>query len=229
MDIIGRCASISEPSHNSDKLIMFTLEMHWHLYVVLHLVSTHYTSGWFEKIMSKKTFTGIRRWAIYEVHKKKCFWCYKPLNFKEMEVDHVVPESTVDVDVEQIKIDHNLPKNFHVNCNGNLVASCGECNNAKTNKEYFGKPIMMVYLDLALERAPNIEQQILNIRRARWNESKAKDMDPDYDMVQVFWRTDGGVDVVIRRFKPMGTSSTHSELYPGSRTHTFYPKGHPKA
>lgn len=83
------------------------------------------------------------RFAVYTVWPKKCVWCARPLSYREMQIEHLVPKSLADTEAKdsgerakvlaQLIAKHDLPSDFDVFCEENLAPSCGPCNSFKAD------------------------------------------------------------------------------------------------
>jgi hypothetical protein len=160
---------------------------------------------------------------MWTVHGQRCFWCHHPVTLRQIEIDHILPEGIKPEDFERIREQYNLPEGFSLLGYENLVPSCSDCNSDKGARLFNETPVLMWQLQLVEERVPKIFALIHDYRKANRDTKRKIDQEPDYDGVQVYWLADGSIDVVIRRFKPAGTTSVHSDFWPGTRTHHFAP------
>ncbi|ELR64622.1 hypothetical protein C942_02315 [Photobacterium marinum] len=83
--------------------------------------------------MSKQSIPPTVRAGIHKVFNEKCFYCNEPINYSELEIDHVIPESLLSDDKKKEKAlrKYALESDFEILSYKNLVASCGDCNNKK--------------------------------------------------------------------------------------------------
>jgi 5-methylcytosine-specific restriction endonuclease McrA len=84
-------------------------------------------------LVSQQRFTDIHRRALWEAHRQRCLYCRKPLLFKELVIDHVIPETTVK-DAERLadlRITHALGADFDILGDENLAPACHACNSDK--------------------------------------------------------------------------------------------------
>ncbi len=95
-----------------------------------------------EKINMNDPF--VRR-TLWKAYKKKCFYCKKPIQYNDFEVDHVIPKSLGND--EAIKL-YDLPKDFELNSYSNLVPACSVCNRRKRNIKYDKKHIILFYNEI---------------------------------------------------------------------------------
>ena len=75
---------------------------------------------------NRKRFTHEQRLIIYGKYNNKCAYCGEPLQYKTMQIDHIVPYSRFDL----IK---KKPKDLNLNSFENLNPSCTNCNTIKSN------------------------------------------------------------------------------------------------
>jgi hypothetical protein len=83
--------------------------------------------------MSQQRFSDIHRRALWEAHRKRCLYCEEPLRFKELVIDHVIPETTAK-DPERLadlRITYGLGADFDVAGHENLAPACHACNTKK--------------------------------------------------------------------------------------------------
>ena len=87
--------------------------------------------------MAKYQFSDIERMALWLAHKRRCAHCDDPImRFKDLEIDHVLPEillSNPD-ELEKIKAEYGLGSEFEINSYYNWVPSCIKCNRRKSNR-----------------------------------------------------------------------------------------------
>ncbi|ACC84730.1 tetratricopeptide repeat protein [Nostoc punctiforme] len=117
--------------------------------------------------MSKYKLTSIQTIAIWKAHSERCFYCEKPVDFRCLEIDHIIPESLNPDDFERIKNNYGLQDEFHINSYYNLVPTHNRCNLRKRDK-LFGESAMRWYLALANDKytkIKKIEQQLSHSKR----------------------------------------------------------------
>ena len=98
--------------------------------------------------MGKYHFKDIERLVVYTIHNERCYICNTPIDFKNMEVDHILPENLLD---DSIKMDeiielYKLPKTFSINSYNNWLPSCSNCNNKK--RDIIFEPTLLIQLQL---------------------------------------------------------------------------------
>jgi hypothetical protein len=84
-------------------------------------------------LMSQQRFSDIHRQALWEAHRKRCLYCGEPLRFKELVIDHVIPEKTgKDANrLADVRVSHGLDAAFDIAGDENLAPACHACNNGK--------------------------------------------------------------------------------------------------
>lgn len=81
--------------------------------------------------------TAVFRTASWAANDKKCFYCQAPVTFGELELDHLIPASTPLAELENLKSSFpQLPSNFHLDHQINLVPVHRGCNNRKSNQRF---------------------------------------------------------------------------------------------
>ena len=99
------------------------------------------------------------RLAVYTVWEMRCAYCWTPLDFDALEVDHIIPKAlTGDALHQQLKL-HGLPEDFDKNSPENLVASCRPDNGCRKGKKPPPQaPSIALILQQARDRAPRVTQ-----------------------------------------------------------------------
>lgn len=86
--------------------------------------------------MGKYRFSDSEKYAIYEVLGPKCIWCKTPVSYKDCEIDHVIPESTITSDLNKIKLHYKLHVEFAINTFYNWAPIHTRCNRGKLAKTF---------------------------------------------------------------------------------------------
>lgn len=123
--------------------------------------------------MSKKRFTEAERYAVWSVHQRRCWLCRIPLEYKDTDIDHVVPEKLLAArgELERVLSDLGLPTEFNLNGPENWLPSHPRCNQEKSDRVLF-LPVTRYLLDLTIRRAPEVRRQIDRMR-ARANRGRS--------------------------------------------------------
>jgi 5-methylcytosine-specific restriction endonuclease McrA len=87
-------------------------------------------------LMSQQRFSDIHRRALWEAHRKRCLYCREPLLFKELVIDHVIPEKTAkDANrLDNLRISYGLGADFDIAGDENLAPACHACNTDKIDR-----------------------------------------------------------------------------------------------
>lgn len=109
----------------------------------------------------------IRR-AIWEVYNSKCFYTGSPLEYSDMELDHIIPASYQDKpdELHRILSDCKLADNFELNSLYNLVPT-SRFNNIRKSDLEFNTVTLLYWLGLVKEKVPAIEKTILSLKKKR--------------------------------------------------------------
>lgn len=121
--------------------------------------------------MAKYQFSDIERMAIWLAHKRRCAHCDDPImRFKDLEIDHALPESLLSNpdELEKIKVEYGLGSGFEINSYYNWVPSCIKCNRRKSNRR-LSKQSIFNLLELVAkpkhERIARIEKKLEKIMK----------------------------------------------------------------
>jgi 5-methylcytosine-specific restriction endonuclease McrA len=113
--------------------------------------------------MHKHRCTYSERLAIWEAYKKECLYCQEPIAFKELHIDHIVPEHLVHHpgEFEALKQELELGDEFLINDFPNWAASHHGCNARKANRTfrrltYFANGLTAAQV---LEELPDLEPE----------------------------------------------------------------------
>jgi hypothetical protein len=108
------------------------------------------------------------RQAIWEVYKHKCFYTDNPLEYKDMELDHIIPASYRNRkdDFKRVIEECGLDADFELDSLYNLVPTTKYANRRKSDKE-LSLNAMLHYLGLAKNNVPKIEKKIEKIKKIR--------------------------------------------------------------
>ena len=97
--------------------------------------------------MSQQRFSDIERRALWEAHRKRCLYCRQPLLFKELLIDHVVPETFLKTPerLAEIKVLYGLGETFDIRGDGNLAPACYSCNLDKHDRLLATEQLAIVF------------------------------------------------------------------------------------
>jgi 5-methylcytosine-specific restriction endonuclease McrA len=87
--------------------------------------------------MNKRTELRQNVWLKYNKH---CAYCGKVLEYKDMQIDHMISKYAVEMYGYPEKI---FGSNFEINCFNNLTPSCRRCNHYKREQGLEGFRILM--------------------------------------------------------------------------------------
>jgi hypothetical protein len=126
--------------------------------------------------VSKRQFSDAERFAIWKAHKRRCFYCERPIEWDELAIDHIVPERLLDRAEELSKLiaDYQIETafpDFQINGHGNLVpAHQRPCNSRKAG-DVFAKSTTLFYLDRAKARMAAIDKALTSFNRRRFRDN----------------------------------------------------------
>src|SRR5690554_6713640 len=118
--------------------------------------------------MSLTRFDNITRSALWSSYNNICFYCNRPLEWDDLNIDHIVPELySKDIDsFEKIKREYELDKNFDLNALYNLVPTHSKCNLRKSG-ELFIKRTTLYYLGLTNKALTKIQKEIEKLKNRK--------------------------------------------------------------
>jgi hypothetical protein len=116
--------------------------------------------------MSKTTFDNLTRSALWTAYKCICFYCSQPLDWGDLHIDHIIPESLTQKDekFEKVKENLGLEKDFNLNELYNLVPSHSKCNHRKSDN-FFSKSTTLFYLSIADKTAFKVKLEIEKLKK----------------------------------------------------------------
>lgn len=117
--------------------------------------------------MSKQKFDPVVKMAVYETYDKKCFYCGESVGYRNVQIDHYIPESAIDLPgfIEAFGLAPDfLPTNIE-----NLVVSCQGCNLSKLAKvAHLRKPRATFEIEIILSKKKRLHDLL-----ARWTREVA--------------------------------------------------------
>lgn len=113
---------------------------------------------------AKRRFSDAERWAVFTAYGQHCYLCRRPIDFRSMQVDHVIPEELLahPTELKDVLANLGLPATFDLNAFGNWLPSCGPCNSKKSTARF--EPSLM--LQLELQRARELASKAEGLARA---------------------------------------------------------------
>lgn len=115
--------------------------------------------------MSQTKLDTITRSALWTSYNYVCFYCNKPLDWDDLNIDHIIPEcfATDQEKFEQIKTEYELDVEFDLNALYNLVPTHSKCNLRK-NDNVFVKTTTLYYLALTNKNKTKTENEIQKLK-----------------------------------------------------------------
>ena len=99
------------------------------------------------------------RVALWQANQRKCFYCSEPVFYKDLEIDHIVPEKITADQLIQLRSRIALPANFELNAVCNLVPTHHNCNNHKSGILMDDNAIVF-YVQLWAQKQNQIQREI---------------------------------------------------------------------
>jgi hypothetical protein len=113
----------------------------------------------------KYSHTYAYRYALWRAYGMKCFYCGRPVDFNNVTIDHVLPQSllTKPEEAERIIYDYDIRENFpdfSIDGLSNLVPSDGASCNYRKGDMLLPKPATLFYLTLVHRKMPKVLEEI---------------------------------------------------------------------
>lgn len=108
---------------------------------------------------------GIERIAIWTAHSKKCAYCEEPLNYADLEIEHIIPKSLrkKPTGLQKLIAQLALPADFDLDSLENLLPSHRRCNFRKKAR-IFSQANVRFFLEIAQEKLDVIKELIQNLK-----------------------------------------------------------------
>jgi predicted RNA-binding Zn-ribbon protein involved in translation (DUF1610 family) len=117
--------------------------------------------------MSKHKFSESEKVSIWTVDGYKCFYEGTPVHYNDVQIDHIVPESTSEAELSEMR--SYLPKNFEINSVENWVTCHQGCNGRK-GATLFQRNTLLYYLEMAGKRAAKVREMMRDFNQVRDND-----------------------------------------------------------
>lgn len=109
------------------------------------------------------------RYALWRAYDMKCFYCGEPVDFINLTIDHVLPQSLVDnnIPLDRVLLDYEIAENFpgfSIDSLSNLVPSHGASCNFRKSDALFPKRATLFYLTLVRDRLPKVVKELKRLR-----------------------------------------------------------------
>lgn len=115
--------------------------------------------------------------ALYTTYRGRCFYCKRPIEWRDMFVDHIIPDHLpTKIEDNVFKYLNELNKNHFIKDSiENYLPTCYSCNNGKRNK-VFSEASLRFYHEIALS---NIDKVLSLIAKDKSHESYYEPVDTD--------------------------------------------------
>ena len=122
--------------------------------------------------MSKHRFSYKERYALWKAYDGRCFYCEKPLDLREMTVDHILPEwlSEQPLKLRQLCQEYNIHENFpqfQINDFANCVPAHPLKCNVRKGDRIFPKRMTLLLLEEVQRRLHKVHKELEAISQGR--------------------------------------------------------------
>ncbi len=122
--------------------------------------------------MSKHRFSYVERYALWKAYDGRCFYCEKPVDLRDMTVDHILPEwlSEHPAELRQLCQEYNIHENFpgfQINDFANWVPAHPLKCNVRKGDRIFPKRMTLLLLEDVQRRLRKVSQELETISQRR--------------------------------------------------------------
>lgn len=98
--------------------------------------------------------------GLWRAHKLRCYWCAEPKEFRDLQVDHILPQTATDRQLTRLAAELGQPLRYDVHDPYNLAPICGPCNNEKRQHDFTATPRILSLLKAARRVRPDVVKQV---------------------------------------------------------------------
>ena len=111
----------------------------------------------------------VLRYVLWSLWKYRCYWCTKPKEFTDIEIDHIVPKSISKSDLKEVAKALGLPSNYDLDDPMNLAPICPACNGpgGKGDHHQTNVPVVHTKLIKAQHLKPKVVAQVQSFQSNR--------------------------------------------------------------
>lgn len=112
-------------------------------------------AAWSPMVVADYRFSDAERFGVWSAYDGACFWCDEPVRFKDVTIDHILPES-LHKDPEklsEILHEYGLSAQFNLNDFQNWVPAHGKCNQTKSFDLFQPSPALIKTLAAVEKKA----------------------------------------------------------------------------
>lgn len=111
--------------------------------------------------MSQEEDKTIIRNALFLAYERKCFYCAQLVAYRNLHIDHYIPESCSKIEIDRYIQNFGLSLNFTVLDLSNLVPACAGCNMTKSDKTaHLKMPIASIQIANIQKKLPLVNKLI---------------------------------------------------------------------
>ncbi|SDS46986.1 hypothetical protein SAMN04489812_2003 [Microlunatus soli] len=105
--------------------------------------------------------------GLWRAHKLRCYWCDELKEFRELQVDHILPRSATDEAAALLAAELGQADPYDVHDLYNLAPICGPCNNEKLHHDFTETPRILSRLRRARSVRPAVVNHVKVLLRSR--------------------------------------------------------------
>jgi predicted RNA-binding Zn-ribbon protein involved in translation (DUF1610 family) len=105
------------------------------------------------------------RVALWKANQQRCFYCSDPISYRDLEIDHLVPQKIQKKELENLCQRIALPMDFDPDALYNLVPAHHNCNNRKAG-DLFTDKTLLFYLEIWAKKQKNVNCELQRFERS---------------------------------------------------------------
>jgi hypothetical protein len=104
----------------------------------------------------------VLRSVLYDLWDYKCYWCSRPKDYNDVQIDHIIPQSAEGERLQQLVKQFGLPVDFDVHDARNLAPICSQCNGkgGKGDQDLIHLPVVLTRLRKAEKLRSTVRKKV---------------------------------------------------------------------
>jgi hypothetical protein len=105
------------------------------------------------------------RVSLWRANGMRCLYCGILVEFRDLEIDHLIPECTGNAEFEELRLTLGLGSDFHLDDTRNLVPTHHDCNRKKSSTR-LNESNLRYFLGIWADKQERIREELLRFERA---------------------------------------------------------------
>jgi len=120
--------------------------------------------------VTKRQLDLIHRVSLWQANGKRCFYCQEVVQFRELQIDHIIPRDTPPDQTSDLISRLGLGQGFTLDSLENLVPTHGNCNSRKSDTLY-SESSLRFFLEAWRQKQAALYKEVERMNRQSSNES----------------------------------------------------------